>query len=100
MWRLDPLTGTVERIARIDRSVILPKGSTDESPGVIGAWESAGILDVTHLFVTRVEERVLLATVQAHTIRDGLIAKHKLDEGGQLILLRSPPVKSPERAGK
>ena len=100
VWRLDPRTGTVERIARIDRSVVLPKGSTDESPGVIGAWESAGILDVTHLFVTRVEERVLLATVQAHTIRDGLIAKHKLDEAGQLILLRSPPAESPERAGK
>ena len=90
LWRLDPRTGEVQRIARIDRSVILPKDSTDESPGVIGAWESSGILDVTHLFVTRIEERVLLATVQAHTIRDGLIAKHKLDEGGQLILLRRP----------
>ena len=55
LWRLDPLTDEVQRIARIDRSVILPKGSTDESPGVIGVWESAGILDVTHLFVTRVE---------------------------------------------
>ena len=100
LWRLDPLTGEVQRIARIDRSVILPKGSTDEKPGVIGAWESSGILDVTHLFVTRVEERVLLATVQAHTIRDGLIAKHKLDEGGQLILLRRPPAGFSGQAGK
>ena len=100
LWRLDPRTGEVQRIARIDRSVILPKGSTDESPGVIGAWESAGILDVTHLFVTRDEERVLLATVQAHTIRDGLIAKHKLDEGGQLILLRRPFAGLSGQAGK
>ena len=100
LWRLAPLTGEVERIALIDRSVVLPKGSTDEKPGVIGAWESAGILDVTHLFDARVGERVLLATVQAHTIRDGLIAKHKLVEGGQLILLRQPPADIPERSGK
>ena len=100
LWRLDPLAGEAQRIARIDRSVILPKGSTDESPGEIGAWESSGILDVTHLFVTRVEERVLLATVQAHTIRDGLIAKHKLDQGGQLILLRRPFAGFSGKAGK
>ena len=100
LWRLAPLTGEVQRIALIDRSVVLPKGSTDEKPGVIGAWESAGILDVTHLFDARVGERLLLATVQAHTIRDGLIAKHKLVEGGQLILLRQPPADIPERSGK
>ena len=100
LWRLDPLTGEVQRIARIDRSVVLPQGSTDEKPGAIGEWESAGILDVTHLFDARVGERVLLATVQAHTIRDGMIAKRNLVEGGQLILLRSLPAEFPERAGK
>ena len=100
LWRLDPLTGEVQRIARIDRSVVLPEGSTDERPGAIGEWESSGILDVTHLFDSRVGERVLLATVQAHTIRDGMIATRKLVEGGQLILLRSPPAEFPERAGK
>ena len=100
VWRLDPRTGEVQRMARIDRSVVLPEGSTDERPGVIGAWESAGILDVTHLFDAGVGERVLLATVQAHTIRDGTIAKHELVEGGQLILLRSPPVAFHERAGR
>lgn len=100
LWRLDPLTGEAQRIARIDRSVIVPKGSTDESPGVIGAWESSGILDVTHLFESRAGERVLLATVQAHTIRDGLIAEQKLVEGGQLIMLRKPLTMVPERAGQ
>ena len=100
LWRLDPLKGEVQRIARIDRTVMLPKGSTDEKPGVIGAWESSGILDVTPLFDSRLGERVLLATVQAHTIRDGLVAKGKLVEGGQLILLRRPPEESPERAVK
>ncbi len=100
LWRLDPLTGDVQRIARIDRSVVLPKGSTDGRPGVIGEWESSGILDVTHLFDSRVGERVLLATVQAHTIRDGMIATRELVEGGQLILLRRPLTGFSERAGK
>ncbi len=100
IWRLDPLTGAVQRIARIDRSVVLPEGSTDEKPGVIGEWESAGILDVTHLFDSRVGGRVLLATVQAHTIRDGMIAKRNLVESGQLILLRQLPAEFPERAVK
>ena len=100
LWRLDPLTGDVQRIARIDRSVVLPEGSTDERPGAIGEWESSGILDVTHLFDSRVGERVLLATVQAHTIRDGMIATRKLVEGGQLILLRRPLTGFSERAGK
>ncbi len=100
LWRLDPRTGEAQRMARIDRSVVLPEGSTDESPGVIGAWESSGILDVTHLFDSRVGERVLLATVQAHTVRDGTIAEHQLVEGGQLILLRSSPAALSERSGK
>lgn len=100
IWRLDPLTGTVERIARVNRSVVLPEGSTDQRPDAIGKWESSGILDVTHLFESRAGERVLLATVQAHTIRDGLIAKYKLDEGGQLILLRRPPAGFSRQAGK
>ena len=100
LWRLDPLTGEVQRIARIDRSVVLPEGSTDGRPDVIGEWESSGILDVTHLFDSRGGERVLLATVQAHTIRDGMIATRKLVEGGQLILLRRPLTGFPERAGK
>ena len=100
LWRLDPLTGDVQRIARIDRSVVLPEGSTDGRPGAIGEWESSGILDVTHLFDSRVGERVLLATVQAHTIRDGMIATRKLVEGGQLILLRRPLTGFSERAGK
>ncbi len=100
LWRLDPLTGDVQRIARIDRSVVLPEGSTDGRPGAIGEWESSGILDVTHLFDSRVGERVLLATVQAHTIRDGMIATRELVEGGQLILLRRPLTGFSERAGK
>ena len=100
LWRLNPLTVAVQRIAQIDRSVVLPDGSTDERPDVLGTWESSGILDVTRLFDPRVGERVLLATVQAHTIRDGVIAKRKLVEGGQLILLRKPLPVFPDRVDK
>ena len=91
LWRLDPLTGEAQRIAQIDRSVVLPRGSTDGSPDVLGKWESSGVLDVTHLFGDHAGERVLLATVQAHTIHDGMIARRQLVEGGQLLLLRKSP---------
>lgn len=100
IWRLDPLTREVQRIARINRSVVLPDGSTDSRPDAIGEWESSGILDVTRLFETRAGERVLLATVQAHTIRDGTISESRLVEGGQLIMLRKPPAVVPEQAGR
>ncbi len=100
LWRLDPLTGEVQRIAQINRSVVLPRGSADSKPDAIGKWESSGILDVTHLFDSHVGERALLATVQAHTIRDGMISKSKLVEGGQLLLLRRPMAVFPERADR
>ena len=100
LWRLEPRTGEVQRVARMHRPVVLPKGSTDDSPGTIGAWESSGILDVTHLFATYSKSPVLLATVQAHTIRDGMIATRKLVEGGQVILLRRTPAEVHERVGK
>lgn len=100
IWRLDPLSHEVQRIAQINRSVVLPKGSTDGRPDAIGEWESSGILDVTRLFDSHVGERVLLATVQAHTIHDGTISKNQLFEGGQLILLRRPLTVFPEQADK
>ncbi len=69
-------------------------------PDAIGEWESSGILDVTHLFDSYVGERVLLATVQATTIHDGLISKSQLVEGGPFILLRKPMAVFPERADR
>ena len=88
IWQLDPDTGIVQRIARMNRSAVLPVGTTDRRPNRIGAWESSGVLDVTNLFETQVGERLLLATVQAHSIRGGIIQEDNLGESGQLVFLK------------
>jgi hypothetical protein len=87
IWRLDPQTGTIQRVAQIDRSVSLSGGMIDSRPDKIGTWESSGILDVTGLFETQAGERLFLSTIQAHSVRDGLITQANLVEGGQLVLL-------------
>ena len=48
---------------------------------------STGILDVTNLFEVLPSERLLLATVQAGTVYDGLIKEANLVEGWQLVYL-------------
>ena len=76
------------RVAEIDRSAVAPAGSTDSGAGDLGNWETSGILDVTDFFQTKTGERLFVATVQAHGIRDGLIGDNPLlDEGGQLIFI-------------
>lgn len=46
------------------------------------------MLDVTDLFDAGPGQRVLIATVQAHGIENGLIGGNALlDEGGQLVFL-------------
>ena len=87
IWRLDPQNGTIQRVAQMDRSVSLPGRMTDSRPDMIGAWESSGIIDVTELFETQAGERLLLSTIQAHSVRDGLITQANLVEGGQLVFL-------------
>lgn len=87
IWRLNPQSGNIQRIAQMDRSGIFPPGSTDQKPHLVGKWESSGIIDVSELFETKGGEKLFLVTVQAHTIRDGLIEKANLVEGGQLIFL-------------
>lgn len=87
IWRLDPQNGTIQRVAQMDRSVSLPNRMTDSRPDMIGAWESSGIIDVTELFETQAGERLLLSTIQAHSVRDGLITQANLVEGGQLVFL-------------
>jgi serralysin len=89
IWRLNPRPPYgIQRAAEMNRSVVLPAGVTDSVPEDKGYWESSGILDVTPLFPTRSGERLLIGTVQAHSIRDGVIAAENLGEGGQLILIR------------
>ena len=87
IWKLHPSKGTIHRIAQINRSVSLMGDTTDSSPDVMGMWESSGILDITQFFDVLPGERLLLATVQAATVYDGLINEANLVKGGQLVFL-------------
>lgn len=87
IWRLDARNGGIQRIAQFNRSVSLQGTMTESHPDIVGAWESSGILDVTQLFETNPGEKLFLATIQAHSVRDGLIAELNLVEGGQLVWL-------------
>ena len=49
IWRLDPATGVLTRVAQMDRSAV-PAGQIDPVPNDIGNWESSGIIDVSTLF--------------------------------------------------
>ena len=86
IWRLDPETGEAERIAEMNRSVV----DDDPKPDDIGNWESSGVLDVTALFDAGPGETLLLATVQAHSLRGGAIEEYSLVQGGQIVWLSSP----------
>lgn len=87
--RLDPLSGAVTRIAEIDRMAVGPFGATDRNADEVGAWESAGITDVSQLF-GRAPGTLFLATVQAHGVAGGPISAAKLASGGQFVLLAAP----------
>ena len=88
IWRLNPKSGDITRIAQMDRSRIIPAGTIDQKPHIVGVWESSGILDVSKVFETKEGEKLFLATVLAHTIQDGVIQEANLVEGGQLIFLQ------------
>ncbi len=83
IWELDPETGYLFQVAEMDRSAV-PAGQTDGDPDDLGDWESSGILDVSELFG---QDGLFIADVQAHSIRDGVIASEGLVQGGQLVLL-------------
>ena len=88
IWELDPTTFDIVRVGEMNRTVLLPVGSTDIGAGTIGHWESSGVIDVTALFDTAPGETLLLSNVQAHGIRDGIIGDNPyLDEGGQLFFM-------------
>ncbi len=95
MWQVDPASGAYVRIAEMDRSAVAPTGSTDSGAGDLGNWESSGVLDVSALFHTRPDETLLIGTVQAHDIKDGVIADHDLVEGGQLFFLTNNAKRKP-----
>jgi len=84
IWRVHPKTGSLSRIAEVDRA---PFKASDSKADELGAWETSGIIDVTSLFDTKPGERLLMSTVQAHSIRGGPIADQNLAEGGQVLFL-------------
>ncbi|MBD3222466.1 DUF839 domain-containing protein [bacterium] len=90
LWALDPVTGELTRVAMVDRSAV-PEDQFDSDPDDIGDWETSGVLDVTDLFPTRSGETLLLADVQAHSLRgEGLGGENQasdLVQGGQLLFL-------------
>lgn len=91
---------SIERIANIDRSVVLDPSTAgtpvDLLAGFAGAWESSGILDVSRLFGEE-EGTLFVFDVQAHGISvqdlvnaDSRIVDGDLVEGGQLLFLEAP----------
>jgi hypothetical protein len=99
IWQLDPGQGAATRIAEVNRSVILPVGSTDPNRTTLGVPETSGIIDVTDLFETAPGELLMIATVQAHGIRDGLLGgSSQLVEGGQLLFVTNAGIDHAARA--
>lgn len=89
VWKLNPLTGELTRIAQVDRTAI-PNGQQDIAPADLGNWETSGIIDVSNEFHARPDEIILLANVQAHSLGGGTIDSENLAQGGQLVFLRGP----------
>lgn len=98
--RMDKHGNRMERIANIDRSVVLDPSTlgtpVDQDAGNAGEWESSGILDVSQLFGEK-KGSLFLFTVQAHGIEDqddfnadSRIIDGDLVEGGQLLFLTAP----------
>lgn len=85
IWKLDPETGELTRVAQIDRSAV-PEGQTDGDPNDLGDWETSGIIDVSHLFDEEPGTRFIF-DVQAHSLEDGIIEDADLVQGGQLAFL-------------
>lgn len=88
IWKLDPDTGVVTRVAQMNRLAI-PTGQTDTDPTDLGDWETSGIIDVTDEFNAH-DERLLFFNVQAHSLRGGAVDAENLVQGGQYLFLSTP----------
>ncbi len=93
IWQLDPETINIQRIAVIDRAIVLPKDAVDKKSDEAGSWETSGILDVSRYFDTSASETLLLTAVQAHKVKGGSVigGKNQLVESGQLVFLTNRP---------
>ncbi|WP_321390014.1 alkaline phosphatase PhoX [Emcibacter sp.] len=95
---LDPANGWLRQVAEMDR-LALPDGIIDQDAGILGSWESSGILDVSFLFGTDAGT-LFLFDVQAHGIDgQGVFVNGELVEGGQLLMLDMTSFRVPEPAG-
>jgi hypothetical protein len=88
IWKLDPKTYAIERVAQMDRSAV-PAGQLDLAPSDLGNWESSGIIDVTAVFGAE-GERLLFLNTQAHSVNGGPIASEDLVQGGQFLFMSKP----------
>jgi hypothetical protein len=100
VWTLnpsDPITSpagvTAQRFAVLDPTNGVPTlyGQTNANPPTtasnVGNWESSGIIDVSSIYGLT-PGSMMLADVQAHSLRDGNIGGFSnLIEGGQLTLI-------------
>jgi glycerophosphoryl diester phosphodiesterase len=92
IWRLDPATGLLTRVAQMDRSAI-PANQIDTDPTDLGDWESSGILDVSTLF-GETPGSLFLFDVEAHSLSGGSITDNNLVQGGQLAFLEAPGIQT------
>jgi hypothetical protein len=84
---------TAQRFAVLDPTNGVPTlyGQTNANPPTtasnVGNWESSGIIDVSSIYGLT-PGSMMLADVQAHSLRDGNIGGFSnLTEGGQLTLI-------------
>lgn len=86
IWSMDADGGRRRRSAAINRFPSF--GTTDIHSHIPGAWESSGVLDVSHEFGSP-PGSLLVVSVQAHGLHDGPIQSQQLHEGGQLLWLEN-----------
>jgi hypothetical protein len=86
LWKLDPESGDLTRIAQVDRTAV-PAGQIDTDPLDLGDWETSGVIDISGLVKADDDETVLFINAQAHSLRGGPIDELILEQGGQFLLL-------------
>lgn len=107
--QLNPSTSSVQRVATIDRSVLLDPTTSgapvDQDAGEAGEWETSGILDVSTLF-GEAPGSLLLFDIQAHGLDDqddfnpdSRLTDFDLAEGGQLAFLQRTSLASEDPSG-
>lgn len=87
IFELNPNTGELNRIAQVNRDADLPFNQVDIDPDDLGDWETSGILDVSGFANGR---NILILNTQAHSVREGVISREDLVQGGQILVMEGP----------